>query len=700
MTNNAYKQMGKQVVSKPKGLRVFGVILGIISLLALIGGVALAVLYPMFIDTKAYNIMDAILNGLTESDGLDVIFFVCMTLAIVLAILFAFINVIQMLGGKTKANGNREIIFHTGLIVVFFWLMEEFALYYESFSLQLRSLGFTVFEFATMVSLGLGVFYKLADLVASNKLIDKSGKKFSLYFILSALACVIAIVGGVLTVSPSLGVSIDRYMDAEIKFVSEFKESIVALIDGVSLDSILAVVLSLARINIIAGIFVVIIALLFNVFKFGADKNYVRASNYFSHSIALFSAGNFAFTLALDYILTKFLAGTSIVDAITSFGGLVYLGIFVVVLIICIICAVLAGVDKSKARKEEQEEIPEIESEEPFDEITVDQPIPVEEVKPEPKPVIEEVKPEPKPEPTPAPSQEPPVPEGYTRYVAQPNQSGGTTVIYIGQPMANQQPVQVQQPVVAPQPVPVVIPTAVEEEEEAVTGIQIERKTFDEKYAELTAKNKKYCRDIIKYAESLEGVKRSKTTYADSVIFGRDCIVKVQIKQGKVVCNFSLLNYEVKNALKGVKEQTTVIKINDDETFAMAKNGVDMAYKLALDAKEEKHQEQLRKRREARASQAESASTTAKKPTTSAKPTASKPATSTAKKPTIVVKKSDKVIEAEEMRKANTAKKPTASKPSTTSKKPAGTAKTSTTKPTSTTAKKPATTTKKASTKK
>jgi hypothetical protein len=49
------------------------------------------------------------------------------------------------------------------------------------------------------------------------------------------------------------------------------------------------------------------------------------------------------------------------------------------------------------------------------------------------------------------------------------------------------------------------------------------------------------------------------------------------------------------------KQEKTVIKVKDKATVEAVKNSIDMAYELAIEAKEARHQEQLRKRREARA---------------------------------------------------------------------------------------------------
>ena len=49
------------------------------------------------------------------------------------------------------------------------------------------------------------------------------------------------------------------------------------------------------------------------------------------------------------------------------------------------------------------------------------------------------------------------------------------------------------------------------------------------------------------------------------------------------------------------KHEQTIVKVKDKNSLDAAKRSIDMAYNLALEAKEARHQEQLKKRREARA---------------------------------------------------------------------------------------------------
>jgi hypothetical protein len=261
--NNNYKLLGNEKVTKPKGLKIAGVLFGVIGLIALIVGIALAIVYPM-IDSNAYSVVDGLLYGLTQSEGLDIVFTVCMALAIVLAVVYAFASCIQMLSSTKKDNGNREIIFNTGLIIVFFWLMNEFA--YKTN--KLGSLGFIAFQYTTIAVLCLSILYKLIDVISFGKENAKGKKKFSICYLLAILACLIAIVGGVID-TQTFGISFARYTETEVSFATELTELIKAISSGSGEVSvvIVSIVILLGNLNIIAGIFVVAVALIFNLFK-------------------------------------------------------------------------------------------------------------------------------------------------------------------------------------------------------------------------------------------------------------------------------------------------------------------------------------------------------------------------------------------------------------------------------------------------
>ena len=146
------------------------------------------------------------------------------------------------------------------------------------------------------------------------------------------------------------------------------------------------------------------------------------------------------------------------------------------------------------------------------------------------------------------------------------------------------------------------------------TSVIIPKKTHEEKYSELDEESKKYYDAIMTYAEGLADVKRQSSVNADTIFYGRTCVVKTQIKQTRVVCSFSMLDVEMKRMLKGNKgaqEKFTSIRVVDDESLEAAKKSVDFAYKAAIAEKEYKHQMQLQKRRDARKAKKEAAATEA-----------------------------------------------------------------------------------------
>lgn len=140
--------------------------------------------------------------------------------------------------------------------------------------------------------------------------------------------------------------------------------------------------------------------------------------------------------------------------------------------------------------------------------------------------------------------------------------------------------------------------------------VVVPKKTIAEKYLLLSDKDKSYYDDIMSYAESLPSVKRSKSLIADTVIYGRDTIIKTQIKQGKVVCMFITANAEMKRILKEekatVKEKSTSVKVTDDKSVETVKTCIDLAYKASDEEKRLKHLKHLAKRREDRKSKLQS----------------------------------------------------------------------------------------------
>ncbi len=245
--------------------------------------------------------------------------------------------------------------------------------------------------------------------------------------------------------------------------------------------------------------------------------------------------------------------------------------------------------------------VPEV-VEEPVEEVVpevVEEPIeePVEEVVPEvveePVPEVEEVVEEPIKEP--APIEEEPIEE------------------------VVEEPAPIVEEVVE-EPIEETVEEPIEEVQEdgetgdfaEITTLLIPKKSHAEKYEELNKTNKRYYDSIMAYAEKLEGCHRQPSANADSVFYGRTCIVKTQIKQGKVVCNFSMIDASMKRMLKGekaggVKEKFTSVRVTSTDSLHIARQSVDFAYKMAIEEKEFKHQQQLQKRRDARKAKKEAA---------------------------------------------------------------------------------------------
>ena len=139
----------------------------------------------------------------------------------------------------------------------------------------------------------------------------------------------------------------------------------------------------------------------------------------------------------------------------------------------------------------------------------------------------------------------------------------------------------------------------------SINKVLIPKKSHAEKYAELDEESKKYYDAVMAYAESKADVKRQESVNADTVFYGRTCIVKTQIKQTKVVCSFSMLDADMKRMFKGnkgvaAKEKFTSIRVSDAVSLEIAKQSIDFSYQSAVEEKEYKHQQQLQKRRDAR----------------------------------------------------------------------------------------------------
>ncbi len=694
MNREEILQFKKRKYTKFGGFRSLGVILGLITLLAVVGGLVLALAFPMVIDLDE-TLIDVIIS-LKDDFVNEIIYWIIYGLVILGTALYLIVSGIKMLSKKAKYSANRNFSLPAFLAVIFVVFTTEKTCQYGS------TLTFKLFKYLFLGGLVLSYVYRVIELISTGKLWKKNGKTLAFPYLIGFIATVASIV---------LSLTIATIGAKKVGFTSVYGDfwnvvnnafaynaiyqipAIASVSHAFGIINILLIVLFFATLISVASLLVV------DFIKIFVGKNYARGSKYFNKSGVFGNALMLAFIPVLINILT--MAGTLIdggtfdfyafftIENVVFFGGM---------LLIAIIVSAIFMSDKSKSKSElaelvtakkivQQEKIeekPEVVLEEEI--IRVDEK--KEEIKEEPKEVVEEVKVEETPikepeveevieeevvEPEgfeeeiieevkeeikeePVSQQVPPVQpqqpyvanmniypnaiagsipamQGVPNYgvpVQYYNPMTGQVLTYYAQPMPqpmaqpmipagqmmpqqmipqgfipfalgmqvgqNMAPVQPQQPV--PQTT-----TENTETEEKPNFFAMPKKTLEEKIAELPQNLKTYYKQMISYTSSKEGVKYSKSTFADTFYYGRDCLMKLQVKQGKIVCSFSLVDIKAREMLKSdkyAKDQQTVVKIINKASLETAKDSFDMAYNLVLEAREARHQEQLRRRREAR----------------------------------------------------------------------------------------------------
>lgn len=152
---------------------------------------------------------------------------------------------------------------------------------------------------------------------------------------------------------------------------------------------------------------------------------------------------------------------------------------------------------------------------------------------------------------------------------------------------------------------PAVEEPAVEEAEDGTVSFAASTtQTLEEKYMELSAEQKRFYDDIIKYAAAKEGSRRYYNQRYEEYKIGSKRIVRLRIKRGVVYCEFLLTNSDFRNYISEnkipVKQAATVIKVIDAATVDAVKNSVDIAVQLIAEEREYKKQLAREKRKQAR----------------------------------------------------------------------------------------------------
>jgi len=671
----------KSSVPKKSGTRYMGILIGSISLVAVLASLILFIVAPLSPQNAGSSLIEFFKQLFANVNAGSIIFGILWITMFVIAIASLISLSIKKISKNNKINGNVSFCLSIWALVTIRCLMADVYRLANGSSLGIDMMAYSVIGIAF-----LDFVYNVVCAIVNRNNFAKICKKMVSANVVSVISCVVALGVFVLLIiqqANPLQATIELFSSPFLTYVAG---GVASLIGGVEVINCIIIILGTIFSYLIAILLATtLLSFIFNLIKFGFDKNYWRASKYFDKTSPLKNALGLVIVIALSALLSivmTAISGGQIILSLPLIGVIVGL---VVMIILSVIYHAIVSSDKfeeillNPAALEKKEEVPLLvapqiveeevvepvveETAEPIAEETIE-PV-VEEVS---EPIVEEiaepvvevvnkeeeiVKPKEEVKEAPAPAQGVTVnvnqhpqsatqqpmaqpPYGYypyppmypypypPMYAYPPVQQTQPQPMVICIPYGGQMPQQqvvsapVQAPVtpapapaepvvvkeVTPEPVDTNEVEEVIEQEPETLAFMLPKKTLEERLAELPSNMKRYYKHITNYASSKEGVKYNKSTFAETVYLGRDCIVKIQIKQAKIVCSFSLNNFEVKNMLKTgkTKEQMTVIKIVDTESLELAKQSVDMAYKFALEAKEERHQEQLRKRREARAS--------------------------------------------------------------------------------------------------
>ena len=215
-------------------------------------------------------------------------------------------------------------------------------------------------------------------------------------------------------------------------------------------------------------------------------------------------------------------------------------------------------------------------------------------IKQTPAPVEEE------PAPAPAPAVEAPVAEPVAALVAEEP----APVIVAEEPVAEEP--------VAEEPAAeeaAAEEAAAEEDENAVVFRASNDETLEDRYLALSSEEKGYYDTILFHAVGKEGSKRNRNTKYEDVKIGNTRLVRLRIKRGVIICEFTLYNTDFKNYINenklSVKQAPTILKVTDEAAVQAAVDSIDMVVTHIAEEKEYKKQLAREKRKQARLQAAE-----------------------------------------------------------------------------------------------
>ena len=136
--------------------------------------------------------------------------------------------------------------------------------------------------------------------------------------------------------------------------------------------------------------------------------------------------------------------------------------------------------------------------------------------------------------------------------------------------------------------------------------------TMAEKYATLSSEYKAFFDDIVRHALSKEGVKELKSNNHYDYKIGSYRVVRITIKRGEIICEFSFIDRDFRNYASAskvrMKASATSMKVNEASAVGVAKDCIDLICTQIAEDKEYKKELAREKRRERRKRASESES--------------------------------------------------------------------------------------------
>lgn len=155
----------------------------------------------------------------------------------------------------------------------------------------------------------------------------------------------------------------------------------------------------------------------------------------------------------------------------------------------------------------------------------------------------------------------------------------------------------------AEEPADQVVAVVADDDPDAVTFSRVTL-TMEEKYATLSTEFKRYFDDIAKHTLAKEGVKELRRTSSYDYKIGSYRVLRLMIKRGEIVCEFSFIDNEFNNYATEsnvrIKQAATTVRVSEASAVGVVKDGVDLVCQQIEQDKERKKQLAREKRKERR----------------------------------------------------------------------------------------------------